>query len=215
MRLESLVNQNYDNLNENDKIIIKQILICQREYRNFSCEKIANECNVSRATLLRLCRKIGLMNELQKISFQDICKIIYDAETIYIYGTGNEQKSLAQEIKRIFLSVGKCVIDLFDIGEIEFMRESFQKNDLFIIISLSGETKAGIEIAKFINNHIHTISLTRLDNNTIATLCEYNLYVETQKLDTLQAISYEVVGAFYALLDLLHMNYIEYRRRKE
>ncbi|TQW49870.1 MurR/RpiR family transcriptional regulator, partial [Clostridioides difficile] len=28
MRLESLVNQNYDNLNENDKIIIKQILIC-------------------------------------------------------------------------------------------------------------------------------------------------------------------------------------------
>ncbi|HGS9970119.1 TPA: MurR/RpiR family transcriptional regulator, partial [Clostridioides difficile] len=56
MRLESLVNQNYDNLNENDKIIIKQILICQREYRNFSCEKIANECNVSRATLLRLCR---------------------------------------------------------------------------------------------------------------------------------------------------------------
>ncbi|WP_131031315.1 SIS domain-containing protein, partial [Clostridioides difficile] len=156
-----------------------------------------------------------LMNELQKISFQDICKIIYDAETIYIYWTGNEQKRLAQEINRIFFSVGNCVIDLFDIGEIEFMRESFQKSDLFIIISLSGETKAGIEIAKFINNHIHTISLTRLDNNTIATLCEYNLYVETQKLDTLQAISYEVVGAFYALLDLLHMNYIEYRRRKE
>ncbi len=224
MRLESLVNQNYDNLNENDKIIIKQILIFQREYRNFSCEKIANECNVPRATLLRLCRKIGLnsfsdlkyllknnqlefvnndnnfhdvcenyrllMNELQKISFQDICKIIYDAETIYIYGTGNEQKSLAQEIKRIFLSVNKCVIDLFDIGEIEFMREAFQKSDLFIIISLSGETKAGIEIAKFINNHIHTISLTRLDNNTIATLCEYNLYVATQKLNTLQTISY-------------------------
>nr|WP_237775261.1 hypothetical protein [Clostridioides difficile] len=39
-----------------------------------------------------------------------------------------------------------------------------------------------MEIAKFINNHIHTISLTRLDNNTIATLCEYNLYVETQNL---------------------------------
>lgn len=248
MRLESLVNQHYDSLNENDKIIIKQILISQREYRNFSCEKIANECHVSRATLLRLCRKIGLnsfsdlkyllknnqlefvnndndfhdvcdnyrllINELQKISFQDICKIIYDAETIYIYGTGNEQKSLAQEIKRIFLSVDKCIIDLFDIGEVEFMRESFQRSDLFIIISLSGETKAGIEIAKFINNHIHTISLTRLDNNTIATLCEYNLYVATQKLNTLQAISYEVVGAFYALLDLLYMNYIEYKRRK-
>lgn len=248
MKLESLVNQNYEKLNENDRVVIKQILIFQREYRNLSCEKIAYECHISRATLLRLCRKIGLnsfsdlkyllkenqiepinsvddfhnvcinyrllINELQKISFQLICKMIYNAETIYIYGTGNEQKSLAQEVKRIFLSVDKCVIDLFDKGEVELMRESFCKNDLFIIISLSGETKEGIEIAKLINSHIHTLSLTRLDNNTIATLCEYNLYVATQKLDALQNTSYEVVGAFYALLDLLYINYIEYKRRK-
>lgn len=247
MKLESLVNQNYEKLNENDKLIIKQILIFQREYRHYSCEKIAKECHVSRATLLRLCRKIGLssfsdlkyllknnqvelvnyddfhnvcynyrllINELKKISFQSICELIFNADVVYIYGTGNEQKSLAQEMKRIFLSVGKCVIDLFDLGEVEFMVEQFKKNDVFIIISLSGETKEGIEIVKRINNYIHTISLTRLDNNTIATLCENNLYVSTQKLNTLQATSYEVVGAFYALLDLLYMNYIDYRGSK-
>ena len=248
IKLEALVNQNYDNLNENDKIVMKQILIFQQEYRHYSCQKIANECHISRATLLRICRKIGLnsfsdlkyllknnqlkfvetdnsfhnicenyrllINELQKIPFHDICQIIYEAPTIYIYGTGNEQKSLAQEIKRIFLSVDKCVIDLFDIGEVELMRKTFQKKDLFIIISLSGETAEGVEIAKFVNDYISKLSLTRLDNNTIATLCEYNLYVATQKLNTLQATSYEVVGAFYALLDMLYINYLEYKGDK-
>ncbi|MEG0365463.1 MAG: MurR/RpiR family transcriptional regulator [Coprobacillus sp.] len=247
MQLESLVNQNYDQLNENDKIVIKQILTFQQDYRHYSCEQIADECHISRATLLRLCRKIGLssfsdlkyllketdvlpttthnfhevcnhyqllINELQKISFHPICEVIDKANTIYIYGTGNEQKSLAQEMKRIFLSVGKCVIDLFDAGEIEFMKQSFDKDDLFIIVSLSGETKEGIDIINNIQGNVHTLSMTRLDNNTISTLCEYNLYVATQKLNVLEKTSYEVVGAFYVLLDLLFMNYIEYRRRK-
>lgn len=127
------------------------------------------------------------------------------------YGSGNEQKSLAQELKRIFLSMNKCVTDLFDLGEVEFMMGSFKSNDVFIIISLSGETKEGIEIAKRINKTIQLISFTRLCNNTIASLCEYNLYVSTQKIGALQITSYEVVGAFYALLDLLYMNYIDYK----
>lgn len=246
MKLVSLVNQNYDNLNENDKIVMKQILIFQNEYANYSCEKMAHECHISRATLLRICRKIGLnsfsdlkyllknnqlelnnnendfhavcddyrllIHDLKKISFHSICELIYQADVIYIYGTGNEQKSLAQELKRMFLSLKVCVVDLFDQGEVEFMLDTFKSNDVFIIISLSGETKEGIEIAKLVKDYMHTISLTRLDNNTISTLCENNLYVSTQKLETLQVTSYEVVGAFYALLDLLYMNYSDYRR---
>lgn len=245
MHLETLVNQNYNILNENEHYIIKQILNNQKEYSQYSCEKIANECHVSRATLLRLCKKIGLnsfsdlkyllkkhydevvhhdtdfhqicfnygllINDLKKISFQPICEKIYNADVMYVYGSGNEQKSLAQELKRIFLSMNKCVIDLFDLGEVEFMMGSFKSNDVFIIISLSGETKEGIEIAKRINKTIQLISFTRLCNNTIASLCEYNLYVSTQKIDALQITSYEVVGAFYALLDLLYMNYIDYK----
>lgn len=247
MQLESLINQNYSQLNENDKLVAKQIIIHQQEYAYLTCEKIAEECHISRATLLRLCRKIGLssfsdlkyllkteskkqinnsydfhdicinyqllINELQKLSFDSVCKTIHQASTIYIYGTGNEQKSIAQEMKRIFLSVNKCVIDLFDAGEVEFMKHVFNKTDLFIIISLSGETPEGIDIIKNIHPYIHTLSMTRLDNNTIATLCEQNLYVATQKLNSYHFAAYEVVGAFYALLDLLFVNYIEYQRR--
>lgn len=247
MQLQALVNQNYDKLNDNDKHIIQQILSSQQTLRGFSCEQMAEACHVSRATLLRMCRKIGLssfsdlkyllkeesihevesnedfhqvcthykrlIEEIQKISFQSICERIEQADTIYIYGTGNEQKNLAEEFKRIFLSVHVCVIDVFDKGEIQLLQATFQPQDLFIIISLSGETKEGIEILKDIKPYIHTCSLTRFNNNTIATLCEENLYVATQRLAMLHMASYEVVGAFYVLLDLLFMNFVEYRRR--
>lgn len=247
MNLSTSVNQNYDKLNENDKIIIQQILNSQQLYCDYSCEQIAAACHISRATLLRLCRKIGLhsfselkyllkeeqaeqphnkddfhsicmdyqllLEDLEKIAFQPICEMMYEAETIYIFGTGNEQKSIAQELKRIFLMVGKCVIDLFDAGEIAFMKPSFQESDVFIIISLSGETKEGIDILRDIRGFIQTISLTRLNRNSISSLCEQKLYVATRKLDQLQIASYEVVGAFYALLDYVFMNYIAYQKR--
>lgn len=94
------------------------------------------------------------------------------------------------------------------------MKNTFVTNDLFIIISLSGETKEGIEIIKNIQGYIKTLSITRLENNTISSLCEQNLYVTTQKLNKFQQSSYELVGVFYALLDILFANYIEYIRRK-
>lgn len=250
MRLESIVNDNYDLLNNNDKMIVKQILVFQKEYKDYSCEQMAKACHISRATLLRVCRKLGLnsfselkyllnqdvfeeensqtdfhqicddyhllIDNLKKISFDDICLRIYKAETIYVYGTGNEQKNLALELKQIFLSAGKCVIDLFDYGEIAFMKGTFQANDLFIIISLSGETQEGIHILNDISHTpIQTLSITRLQNNTIASLCQDNLYVATQKLAGIQDTSYELVAVFYVLLDLLLIHYLNYIRRND
>lgn len=250
MRLESIINDNYDLLNNNDKMIVKQILVFQKEYKDLSCEQLAKACHISRATLLRLCRKIGLnsfselkyllnmesfeeqtshtdfhqicedyhllIDNLKKISFDDICEKIYQAETVYVYGTGNEQKNLAQELKQIFLSAGKCIIDLFDYGEIEFMKDSFQESDLFIVISLSGETREGIDILNYISSSpIQTLSITRLQNNTIASMCQDNLYVATQKLQGIQDTSYELVAVFYMLLDLLFIHYLNYIRGKD
>lgn len=245
MNLETLVTDYYGRLNENDRIVARKILDNQENYKNLTCEQMALACHISRATLLRLCRKIGLnsfselkyllrqnqrqmqgkstqsfqevcatyhllMDELKKISFQPVCERIDNAQTIYIYGTGNEQKSLALELKRMFLSVGKLVIDLFDYGEVDSMKESFQKNDVFIVISLSGETPEGIKIMQLIRERLHTVSLTRLENNTISTLSKYSLYTATQTLEGIQYTPYELVGVFYALIDLLFVNYLDF-----
>ena len=246
MQIEELMNQYYPQLNENDKTLCQQIVHNKNEYASCSCEQMAALLHISRATLLRLCRKIGLvsfsdlkvllksedsekkedtsdifdafhslLDELRKFSYRRVCEKLYESDTIYIYGTGNEQKTLAEECKRIFLTAGKCVIDLFDYGEISFMKHSFTNRDVFIIISLSGETPEGIRVLQTIQDTgIQTVSITRLANNTISSLCESNLYVATQIIES-EGTDYELVSAFYVLLDLLFINYLDYAQEVE
>lgn len=242
--LEELVNQHRDQLSKSEKEVLDIILSDQKSYAQYTSTELADTCHISRTTLLRICRKIGLMSfsdlkvilknssetqaksqkmdfdyicniyhnlidELNKFSYEQICQVLYEAETIYIYGTGNEQKTLADEFKRIFLFTGKLVIEVFDYGEMEFVRKNFKRTDLFVIISLSGETKEGIRILNaVIPTGVRLLSITRLQSNTISGLCDYNLYVATQVVE--QQSFYELISAFYILLDLLFLNYLEY-----
>lgn len=248
MRIDELVNENYNKLTENDHEIFKYISKNRSEANMLTCEQLADKCHVSRTTLLRFCHKLNLksfaelkyllksekqdnseiinidieeacrvyhkiIDEMKENKYDNICSLIYDAQTIYIYGTGNAQKSEAEEFKRIFLSAGKCVIDLFDLGEIQLIEKKFTSKDLFVIISLSGETLEGIEILKSIENtNIRTLSITRFDNNTITRMCKHNLYVETKMLQGYKNFGYEMVAAFYVLLDILFVNYLDYVR---
>lgn len=251
MKIDELINKNYDKLTQNDHQIFNYIISNQQECKGMTCEQIADKCHVSRTTLLRFCRKLDLnsfaelkyvlkssdakvyentnldieeacqtyhkiIDEIKKHEYTNVCSLIYNAETIYIYGTGNAQKAEAEEFKRIFLSAGKCVIDLFDLGEVQLMQNKFTDKDLFVIISLSGETAEGIQILKAIENtKINTLSITRFENNTIARICKDNLYVSTKMLHGLQNLSYEMTAAFYVLLDILFVNYLEYIRESK
>lgn len=133
----------------------------------------------------------GLIDDLKKADYSRVCRLIHEANRIFIYGTGNEQKAVAEEFKRIFLMFGKCTVDLFDYGEVEFAAKHFTSSDLFVIISLSGETPEGIRILRMIEyTGIRRVSLTRWKNNTIAGLCEYNLYAGTRVLDACRDMSY-------------------------
>ncbi|MGL5348761.1 MAG: MurR/RpiR family transcriptional regulator [Peptostreptococcaceae bacterium] len=248
MKIDELINNNYEKLTPNDQQIFKYILNNREECKDMTSQQLADACHISRTTLLRFCRKLELssfaelkyllkkldsendknlsidiedacnnyhsiIEEIKNRKYEEACSLIYRANTIYIYGTGNAQKAEAEEFKRIFLSAGKCVIDLFDLGEVQLMQNKFTQDDLFVIISLSGETAEGINILKSIlNTKINTISITRFENNTIARMCENNLYVSTKKLQGFQNICYELTAAFYVLLDILFVNYLEYVR---
>ena len=251
MKIDELINKNYDKLTQNDHQIFNYIIKNQQECKEMTCEQIADKCHVSRTTLLRFCRKLDLnsfaelkyvlklsdsevyentnldieeacqtyhkiIDEIKEHQYKNVCSLIYNAETIYIYGTGNAQKAEAEEFKRIFLSAGKCVIDLFDLGEVQFIQNKFADKDLFVIISLSGETAEGIQILKAIEStKIKTLSITRFEHNTIARICKDNLHVSTKMLHGLQNLSYEMTAAFYVLLDILFVNYLEYTRENK
>lgn len=72
MKIEELINKNFDNLNKSEKNIADFILNNKIECINYSSQELSDKCFVSRATLLRFCKKIGLM------SFSDLKYLLKD-----------------------------------------------------------------------------------------------------------------------------------------
>ena len=154
MRLESLVNKNYDLLTANDREMVNRIFRDKESVRGMNSTQLAAYLNVSRTTFVRFMKKMGIdtfaefrlllaeeerkpegsifnmadivdnyhgmIDELKRHDYSKVCRMIADAGTIYLYGSGNEQKAIAEEFKRIFLIFGKYCVDLFDFGETEF-----------------------------------------------------------------------------------------------
>lgn len=58
--LEDLINKNYKQLNENDLYIWGYVSKHKRECVNMSIDELANRCNVSRTTILRFSKRLGL-----------------------------------------------------------------------------------------------------------------------------------------------------------
>lgn len=184
------------------------------EFKYLLRETEKAETRAEDADLLLACKNYHYtIDEIKKRSYTEICEMLYQAPRIYVYGTGNAQKSEAEEFKRIFSQVGKWVIDLFDLGEVVFAKERMTPADLFVIISLSGETPEGVEVLKTIQGtKIKTLSITRFANNTIARLCAQNLYVTTKKWQGYRNFSYELMAPFYVLFDMLFVSYLDYER---
>ena len=157
-----------------------------------------------------------MVDELKKQRYQKVCRSIYEADTVYMYGSGNEQKTIAEECKRIFMTFGKCCVDLFDLGEVEFAVERMKEKDLLLAISLSGENKESMDVVRAVQKAgVQTISFTRWENNSLARLCQESLYVGTRTISQSSGRTYEMVASFYMLLDVLSVRYLEFVQIQE
>lgn len=60
MKLEELINKQYQHLNENDLYIWDYISKHRKECEKISIDMLANKCHVSRSTILRFTKRLGL-----------------------------------------------------------------------------------------------------------------------------------------------------------
>lgn len=60
MRIEDMINSNYDKMNENDHYIWEYISAHRKECEHLSIEDLAAKCHVSRSTILRFSQRLGL-----------------------------------------------------------------------------------------------------------------------------------------------------------
>jgi RpiR family glv operon transcriptional regulator len=246
MKLEELVNNSFDKLNENDVHIWKYISNNRRQCCTMSIDELAKKCNISRTTISRFTQKLSLagfgefkvrlkleldeadntedssvedvyqdyyktIKDMREKNLFEICSMIYNAKHLFVYGTGTVQVAAANELKRHFINVNKFFVTLHGEAEMDTVLETATDEDLIVIISLSGEKKSAVEHAKKIKlKNIPSMSITKLSDNSIARLCDQNLYIITNQIKIKDVVNFENVGQYFILTEMLFLKYVTY-----
>lgn len=247
MTLEELVNSKLDKLNPTDLIVWRYIYANKKDCCYISIYDMANACNVSRTTILRFAKKLGLdgfsdlkmmlkmeisqarekpsmdiaeatMNlckhigeEIAKQDFTRMNKLIYKAKRIFVYASGHVQKNVASEILRLFVNCNVFVYEIKGSDEFRTTLKFVTEDDLFIIISLSGESSEVVELAKKLHlQKIDIISLTKLKSNTLATFSTENIYVTPIELPAALETEYKSMVGFFLAVEMWFVSYSQY-----
>lgn len=158
MQLEELINKNYKQLNDNDIYIWKYISSHKKECERLSIDDLASRCNVSRTTILRFSKRLGLKGyaELKvhlRISNETYKKAQNGLETVY-----NTYRGYMDSIKdKNFIRIIKLIHDannlyVYGTGSIqnnvasEIKRSFLALDRLFFDIKSMNETFAFVDI---------------------------------------------------------------------
>lgn len=156
------------------------------------------------------------LKSMQQKDFTEICKLIYNAERVFVYGTGIAQASVAREIKREFLSLQKCFYEIEGDTELKMLSPSFTPKDLIIIITLSGSREYLIDLVKELNSKgIKYIAITKINNNEVAIRTKYNIYVSTSIINLGNGNDYESMVLFSIAIEILFREYVAFLKTKE
>ena len=112
------------------------------------------------------------------------------------------------------MTTGKFVFDIDGSAEIDIVFENISKEDLVIIVSLSGETSQALEFASKLKlKGIPVISITQLRDNPLASLSTENVYISTLQFNLTSESSipiYHSITSFYMVIEFLFLKYLFY-----
>ena len=149
--------------------------------------------------------------DIKQKDFKQVCEMIHMAERVFIYGTGLIQMSVAEELKRIFLSAQQYFYIVGGTNEMSILLNTIQPNDLVIFISMSGQSTEVTTFAKTLKViNVPCISVTRLMENKLSRLCNENLYISTANIDLGNGVRYETTTLFFVLVEILFLKYCVY-----
>ncbi|RGY95998.1 MurR/RpiR family transcriptional regulator [Clostridium sp. AM58-1XD] len=151
-----------------------------------------------------------MMDDLMDKDMSGIFEKLYSAERVFVYGSGSSQARAASEMKRMFLPV-KDMIHLYGHDLSYGLQKIVTPQDMVFIISLSGESEAVVELGRFLRTgHVPAVSITRLRSNTLASLCEESLYINSIQLPMKYNMEYEITTPYFILIEYLYLSYQNY-----
>lgn len=180
--------------------------------------KLGGKSNQPENLLDQVCDSYrNVIDSVRNKNCDELCAAIDSARQIYICGIGMVQSSVKKEFKRIFMSTGRILYDVPSGQEMFNLIPLMTEDDLCILISVSGENEKMIQMARQLRvRGTRMLSITKNRDNTLARLCQYQLYVEESGLvETPSHWMYESTTSYFILIDILVYKYIEYQNRKE
>lgn len=156
------------------------------------------------------------IDEMEKADYSNICKRIFEAKRIFVYGSGAVQSFVAKEFTRSFLSAQICVYQVEGSwGEQMLIADALREGDLMVIVSLSGESRHVVDFAKMVKmKGVPIISMTKLKNNTLAQMSDESLYVNTSTVGTSYIENYETTTLFFMTVEMLLIKYLIYQEKR-
>lgn len=150
------------------------------------------------------------LDSINKKNIEDICATIYQANNLYGYGTGWKQTIALQTLSNDLMYYHKPIIQLRTLADKDHVLSSISSNDVFFVISLSGNTK---DIEPLLNmlkmKGTIIISITSLGTNFIASRADYSLYFK--KIETLSnSVLHWSPITLNVVLDYLSFSYARY-----
>lgn len=119
MRLENLINENYDKLNENDILIWRYIQNHKKECCSISIEDLARKCCISRTTISRFTQKISFEGFRE---FKVRLKLEYEQEQV-------QSAVLLDDVCSNYI---KCIQSVKETDMNEICQQIFRANRLFV-----------------------------------------------------------------------------------
>lgn len=144
--------------------------------------------------------------------FDDILEHIYQSKRVFVYGSGHLQTHVALELKRSFL-YGDKVFHVVGSGtEIDNCLANTTKDDMFMIVSLSGDNEVCVELAKALKTmKIYTIAIAGKGDNLLRKYCDEIINIDYSRFSIGgNRLTYSATSQMFLTVDLLFLKYLEY-----
>lgn len=146
-------------------------------------------------------------------NFDTASRLVYEANRVFAFASGYVQSNVLQELKRLFFYDNVLIYEVAGKEEFHSVAKSLTKDDLFIFISLSGETPLVVDFARQLQmQEIPFLSITKLHDNTLAGLSTANLYVSPAEFclyasDDCEHLPFKSMLPYFVLVEVWYVKY--------
>lgn len=174
------------------------------EYRNKKIE-YKNRLNLNKQSIILSDVVDTSKLYSQNNQIEDIVNCFNNCDRVFAFGTGFSQQLMIKEFTRCMFNDHKMIIYIPTVTELENLYSDFDKNDLLLFVSFSGDiSKEAIDILKQLKiKKVNLVSVSIFTRNTLAQMCDYNLYYQVSTISSnnkLNTSSYITLNLVLALL---------------